>query len=188
MAQEDDLDLDMDGGGDAPKSKSKSKLLIIILVVVLLLGISAAATLTLTGVLSGDEEAVAAMEAQAGGKSGKNGKAKGLAKTRLPLNYIPLDPPFVVNFSGDTDIRFLQITIEVGTRDPGAVESIKEQRPAIRNSLVMLFSSQDPYVLNTREGKEKLRADTLSEIQQVMKGETGSASVENVFFTSFVMQ
>ena len=184
MAQEDDLDLDMEGGRNAPKSKSKSKLLIIIVVVVLLLGVSATATLMLTGVLSDDDEA--AMQAQASGKSG-NGK-KNVAKTRLPLNYIPLDPPFVVNFSADTDIRFLQITIEVGTRDPGAVESIKEQRPAIRNSLVMLFSSQDPYVLNTREGKEKLRADTLSEIQKVMKGETGSASVENVYFTSFVMQ
>lgn len=185
MAQEDDLDLDTEGGEKAPKSKSK--LLIIILVVVLLLGVSATATLMLTGVLSGDDEAVAATEDQSGGKSDKDKDAK-KTKIKLPLNYVPLDPPFVVNFGGDTDIRFLQITIEVGTRNPEVVESIKEQRPAIRNSLVMLFSSQDPYVLNTREGKEKLRAETLSEIQKVMKEETGSTDVENVFFTSFVMQ
>jgi flagellar FliL protein len=183
MAQEDDLDLDMEGGEEAPKSKSK--LLIIILIVVLLLGVSATATLMLTGVLSSDDETLAATETSSGGKSDKNAKT---LKTKLPLNYIPLDPPFVVNFSGDTDIRFLQITIEVGTRNPEAVEAIKEQRPAIRNSLVMLFSSQDPYVLNTREGKEKLRAETLSEIQKVMKDETGSKGVEKVFFTSFVMQ
>jgi flagellar FliL protein len=94
----------------------------------------------------------------------------------------------VVNFSGDSDIRFLQVTVEVGTRDPEAVERVKEQRPAIRNSLVMLFSGQDPYVLNTREGKEKLRTDALSEIQKVMKAETGKPAVESVFFTSFVMQ
>lgn len=189
MAQEDDLDLDMEGVEEAPKSKSK--LLIIILVSVLLLGVSATATLMLTGVLSGDDEELAEAETQSGGKSDKNAnntKDKKAKKTKLPLNYIPLDPPFVVNFSGDTDIRFLQITIEVGTRNPEAVETIKEQRPAIRNSLVMLFSSQDPYVLNTREGKESLRAETLSEIQKVMKEETGSAGVENVFFTSFVMQ
>jgi flagellar FliL protein len=183
MAQEDDLDLDMEGGGEAPKSKSK--LLIIILIVVLLLGVSATATLMLTGVLSSDDETLAATGTSSGEKSDKNAKK---LKTKLPLNYIPLDPPFVVNFSGDTDIRFLQITIEVGTRNPEAVETIKEQRPAIRNSLVMLFSAQDPYVLNTREGKEKLRAETLSEIQKVMKDETGSVGVEKVFFTSFVMQ
>jgi flagellar FliL protein len=180
MAQEDDLDLDTEGVVEAPKSKSK--LLIIIVAAVLLLGVSGAATLMLTGALSGDE---AAMDGQA--KAGK-GKAKETAKARAPLNYVPMDPPFVVNFSGDTDIRFLQVTIEVGTRDPDMVELVKEQRPAIRNNLVMLFSNQDPYALNTREGKEKLRSEALGEIQKVMKQETGKAGVESVFFTSFVMQ
>ena len=52
----------------------------------------------------------------------------------------------------------------------------------------MLFSSQDPQALNTRDGKEKLRDETLSEVQKVLKRETGSPGVENVFFTSFVMQ
>jgi flagellar FliL protein len=183
MAQEDDLDLDTEGVAEAPKSKSK--LIIIIVAVVLLLGVSGAATLMLTGVLSGDEPA---MDEQAQAGKGKDARAKETAKARAPLNYVPMDPPFVVNFSGDTDIRFLQVTIEVGTRDPDMVELVKEQRPAIRNNLVMLFSNQDPYTLNTREGKEKLRSEALGEIQKVMKQETGRAGVESVFFTSFVMQ
>jgi len=183
MAREDDLDLDIEGGAEAPKSKSR--LLILIVVVVLLLGVSATATLMLTGVLSGDDAAVSEQVA-AGARTGGN-QAK-VAATRAPLNYIPLDPPFVVNFNSDSDVRFLQITVEAGTRDPEAVERVKEQRPAIRNSLVMLFSSQDPAALNTREGKEKLRADALVEIQKVMKAETGKPGVESVFFTSFVMQ
>jgi len=185
MAKEDDLDLDIDGGEDeAPKSKSK--LLIIIVIAVALLGISGAATLMLTGALSGDDETVAEESAEDGKKS-KKGKNK-QKQAKAPLNYVPLDPPFVVNFSADTDIRFLQITVEVGTRNPAATEQIKEHRPAIRNSLVMLFSSQDPVALNTREGKEQLRAETLSEVQKVLKEETGSPGIENVFFTSFVMQ
>jgi flagellar FliL protein len=52
----------------------------------------------------------------------------------------------------------------------------------------MLFSGQEPSVLNTREGKEQLRTDALAEIQKVMKAETGKPAVESVFFTSFVMQ
>ena len=183
MAQEDDLDLDMDGGEEAPKPKSK--LLIIIIVVVLLLGVSATATLMFTGILSGDDEVVAE-ESESGSKSDQK-KAK-QKKARAPLNYVPLDPPFVVNFSGDTDIRFLQVTLQVGTRDPSVVELVKEHRPAIRNSLVFLFGSQDPAALNTREGKEALRDQALAEIQKVMKSETGSAGIDSVFFTSFVMQ
>jgi flagellar FliL protein len=42
--------------------------------------------------------------------------------------------------------------------------------------------------LNTREGKETLRNQTLAEIQKVMTEETGDAGVDSVFFTSFVMQ
>lgn len=184
MAQEDDLDLDVDGTQE-PAPKSKSKLIIIIAIVVVLLGVSAAATLMLTGVLAGGgDEEVAAEDAADKGK-GKDAKAK---KAKAPLSYVPMDPPFVVNFSGDTDIRFLQITVEVGTRVPGVIELVKEHRPAIRNALVMLFSSQDPYALNTREGKEALRGEALTEIQRVMKDETGDAGVENVYFTSFVMQ
>ncbi|MFQ5643763.1 MAG: flagellar basal body-associated FliL family protein [Thiogranum sp.] len=182
----DDLDLDLDDG-DQPPSGSKSKLLIIISLVVLLLGVSATATLMLTGILSGDDEEVSAEQGKADSKAEKSRKDK-KKKAKAPLNYVPLDPPFVVNFTADTDIRFLQITVEVGTREADAVEQIKEHRPAIRNSLVMLFSSQDPYTLNTREGKEQLRSQTLSEIQKVMKEETGDSVVESVFFTSFVMQ
>jgi flagellar FliL protein len=182
MAQEDDLELDIDGRG-APKPKSRSKLLIIITVAVLLLGVSATATLMLTGILSGDQDGIVAGQADGDSKAGKKQK-----KTKAPLNYVPMDPPFVVNFNADTDVRFLQITVEVGTRNPDAVDLVKEHRPAIRNALVMLFGNQDPDALNTREGKETLRSETLAEIQQVMKEETGDAGVESVFFTSFVMQ
>ncbi|NIA01272.1 MAG: flagellar protein [Planctomycetia bacterium] len=190
MAKEDDLDLDLDEGAE-PAKKSKSKLFIIIGVVVLLLGVSGTATLMMTGMLSGDDEELAAEQSGTDGKAGKNkkgGKEKKVKKVKAPLNYVPLDPPFVVNFTADTDIRFLQITLEVGTRKPEVVELVKEHRPAIRNALVMLFGSQDPYALGSREGKEKLRAETLSEIQNVMKEETGEPGVEKVFFTSFVMQ
>ena len=75
MAQEDDLDLDLDMEGAEEAPKPKSKLLIIIIVVVLLLGVSATATLMLTGMLSGDEEVVAA-EPESDGKSGDKKTAK----------------------------------------------------------------------------------------------------------------
>jgi len=182
MAQEDDLELDVDGGV-AQKPKSRSKLLIIISVVVLLLGISATATILLTGVLSGDPEDTVGEQTD-----GDNKTAKKQRKAKGPLNYVPMDPPFVVNFNADTDVRFLQITVEVGTRNPEAVDLVKEHRPAIRNSLVMLFGNQDPDTLNTREGKETLRSETLAEIQKVLTEETGDAGVDSVFFTSFVMQ
>lgn len=188
MAKEDDLDLDIDG--DEPEPKSKSKLIIIIALVVVLLGMSAVATLMLTGVLGGDEEVVAEeTDGKAAKKSEKKAKAKAKArKAKAPISYVPLDPPFVVSFSGGTDVRFLQLSLEAGTRDPAVAEQIREHRPAIRNNLVFLFKAQDPAELDTREGMEKLRAETLAAIREVLKAETGKPGVENVYFTSFVMQ
>jgi flagellar FliL protein len=185
MAREDDLDLDIDGSEQAAP-RSRSKLLIITVAVVALLMVSAAATLALTGIL--DNEGSVVEQSGSASEAGTVSSTAKQSQARAPLNYVPLDPPFVVNFSAATDIRFLQVAVELGTRDPSAADSIKEHRPAIRNSLVMLFSSQDPVELNTREGKEKLRSETLVEVQKVLKQETGSARVESVFFTSFVMQ
>ncbi|MND09812.1 flagellar basal body-associated protein FliL [compost metagenome] len=52
----------------------------------------------------------------------------------------------------------------------------------------MLFGAQKPADITTREGKEKLQADVLAEMQKIMKEETGKPSVDAVYFTSFVMQ
>jgi len=47
--------------------------------------------------------------------------------------------------------------VETMTRDPPTLEMIKNNEPAVRNDLVMLFSSQDNASLLSPDGKEKLR-------------------------------
>ena len=104
-----------------------------------------------------------------------------------PPNYIPLDPAFVVNLEG-ADTRFLQVQVQMMTRDPKGGEELKVHEPRIRSALLMLFSQQQPQDIATREGKEKLQADVLAEIQKIMTEETGKPLVEAVYFTSFVTQ
>lgn len=176
---EDDLDLDTEGAAEAAP-KSKKKTLLLIGVAVLLMAVSAGAAVFLTGMLGSKDQPAASAE-------GEDAEAE-VVEAKQPLNYIPLDPPFVVNFGEDSDVRFLQVTIELGTRDAGVVDLIREHSPALRNAVVLLLSSQDPSTLSSREGKEKLRADTLAEVQGVMQEEVGKDAIDNVFFTSFVMQ
>ncbi len=107
---------------------------------------------------------------------------------KTSMTYIPLDPPFVVNFGPGSTVRFLQVTVELGTRDADAVELIRNNRPAIRNNLVFLFSDQDASVLETREGKSRLREDALSEARRVIQEEGGKDGIDTIYFTSFVMQ
>lgn len=103
-------------------------------------------------------------------------------------NYMALDPAFVVNLEDPDDARYLQVEIQVMTRESVALDLVKAHMPRIRNSLILLFGQQKTSDLATREGKEKLQAAALAEIQKVMQVETGKPVVEAAYFTSFVMQ
>jgi flagellar FliL protein len=103
--------------------------------------------------------------------------------------YFKFDPAFVVNFGGEGSARYLQVMVEAMTRDPPTLEMIKNNEPAVRNDLVMLFSSQDNATLLSPDGKEKLRNATLEAVRKIVAAEGGDPkSVENVYFTSFVIQ
>lgn len=105
-----------------------------------------------------------------------------------PKIYHELHPNFVVNFQNPNKAQFLQVSVQVMARSEDTIDATKQHMPAIRNSLVMLFSSQDAQGLRSREGKEKLREDVLAEVRKVLEEQTGEPGVEQVYFTSFVMQ
>ena len=130
-----------------------------------------------------------------GGKSDKaeakedGEKKEGEEEHKLPAQYVKLDPPFVVNFEAKGLMRFLQVTVEVMTRDPVTAEIMTKNNPMIRNDLIMLFGNQQYESISTREGKDKLRAEALATVAKIIDAEGGEGKkVEQLFFTSFVMQ
>ena len=106
-----------------------------------------------------------------------------------PPLYVPLDPPFVANFQGDQQVRFLQVTAQIMTHDQKTVEALKASDPIIRNDLLLLFSNQKATDIATNEGKEKLRAAALDTVRKVLAANDGKPEkVDAVLFTTFVMQ
>jgi flagellar FliL protein len=152
------------------------KVILLAMVVVVLVGAAVATTLLVTGAFAGKASAK-------GGDPGKTAAAEA-----VPPTYIDLDPPFTVAFGERDSPQFLQTKISLTTRDPEVQNTIEANMPAVRNSLVMLLSSQNPDDLRTREGKEKLRAQALKEIQKIVKKYTGTTGIDQVLFTSFLMQ
>jgi flagellar FliL protein len=158
----------------APVAPAKSKMLIILLCSVLAAGAAGAGVFFLT---QGDDEKVKSEEAH----ETKDAKA--------PPVYVKFDPPFVVNFENKGMMRFLQVSCEVMTRDPITADLIKQHDPKLRNDLLMLLGGQTYETISTREGKEKLRGEALKTVAEVIAAEGGkAASVEQLYFTSFVMQ
>ena len=134
-----------------------------------------------------EEEAPAAAEEGATKKKGKGKNKK--AEKKEPALYVKLDPPFVVNFEAKGIMRFLQISVELMTRDPQTVDLLTQHEPMIRNNLLMLFGNQNFDKINSTEGKEALRTEALKSISDSLKGEGAKPNkVEQLYFTSFVMQ
>lgn len=111
------------------------------------------------------------------------------AKIPAPAQYFPLDPAFVVNLNNaSSGAQFLQVEIQLMTRDPAALEILKQQAPGIRAKLLMQLSQVNADSLTTLEGKETLRKQALDSVKTMMTAETGKPIVEDLVFTSFVMQ
>ena len=107
---------------------------------------------------------------------------------KAPPQYLAFDPPLVASLEDKGSIRFLQVTVELMARDEKVIAAVESHMPVIRNNLLMMLGGQTVSSLSNREEKEKLRKQALAEVQKIMKGNTGEAGVEDLYFTSFVVQ
>lgn len=103
------------------------------------------------------------------------------------VGYIELKP-FIANFGGPGKTRFLkcEITIQVGTED--AHHAVNHHMPHIRNDLVFLLSAQTDADVATVEAQQTLAKKGLQLVQKLLVEEEGEAMVNDLFFTSFVVQ
>jgi flagellar FliL protein len=176
----------------------KSKLLIIIAAAVLVLGAGGGGAWFFMHKNAADEEATAdsGEGEHADAKANKKDKAKGkkdkkgkAAEPKLPAIYVEFNPPLVVNFDAKGVMRFLQVGMQVLTRDHDTSELIKLHDPKIRNNMLLLLGSQTYDSISTMEGKEALRKKALETITKIVDDEGGEGKkVEDLYFTSFVMQ
>ncbi len=127
---------------NAPAKSSKKLLIIIIAAVVVLGGGGAGAWFAFGGK----------------GEEAKDAEAEHAEpEAKLPAQFVALDPPFVVNFGPGSSARFLQIAVQLMTRDPHLVEFLHSNNPIIRNDLLLLFGNKQVEEVSTNEGKEALR-------------------------------
>ena len=148
-------------------------------------------TQALTTKLAEREAAKAAAAAEAEANGGEEAAADDEEEAEeeelaAPL-YTPLNPPLIVNFADDEN-GFMQIEVQVMARDKIVIDAVKANSPAIRNALLMLYGGKTREDVINREGKEKLRAETLAEVKRIVEPYTHDAEVEDVYFTSLIAQ
>lgn len=183
MAEEEDNEEDIEA---KPKGSALAKISLFIILPLFIIG-GVIGGLYFAGIFGDDTAIIADADAAEDGEE-DDGESEEDDAPPAPALYIPISPAFVVNFVDGGKARFLQITMEVMTRDPQVTAHIKTHLPAIKNNLVMLFSSQSYEDISTLEGKETLREEALTVVQEILEEETGDPGIETVYFTSLVMQ
>jgi flagellar FliL protein len=166
-----------DAAAAAPPKAGKKRLIMIAAAAVVVLGGGAGAYFAFAGK----------------GEDAKDKKAEHAEKAeqaeKLPAQFVALDPPFVVNFEAGAAARFLQVAVQLMTRDPHMVEFLEKNSPIIRNDLLLLLGNKHVEEVSTNEGKEALRAAALEAVRKIAVAEGHKAEdLEAVYFTSFVMQ
>lgn len=149
----------------------------------LLIGIAVGITLVLVG---GDEPSPEDTE-EVLDEEGDEEDEEGAADSSV---YHEFHPNFVVNiFDKSTDrTRFLAIDLAASAPEQADIDALKKHMPAMRNDLIMLFSSQDVDQLHSVEGKETLRKQTLEVVRKVMEQKYGEPAIDDVYFNKFVIQ
>ncbi len=105
--------------------------------------------------------------------------------------YIPLKPPFVVNYGGKGRLKYLKAELSVRVASNIEASYVRHHMPMIRNNIVLLFSRQNDEDIDTQEGKELLRQAALEEIKLIIAEEQGEDTREGIvdlYFNNFVIQ
>lgn len=180
MADDDNENVEENEGGGG-----KKKVILLAIIGVVLIAISIGGTFFVMKMLAPEPE-TAAVELDADGNPIAAEEEQ--EETKKPAIYYPLKPPIIVSFNARGRQRFMQTEVSLMTRDDDVVDAIEIHMPMIRNSLVLKFGGQDYEELQTEEGRELLRQESLKELQDIMQLELGKPGIEKLLFTNLVMQ
>lgn len=152
--------------------KSFKAIIIGAVVVLLAIGISVSATLYF---LSGQQPEGAEAESQE------------TVDAIAPVTYFRFDKPFITSIAQGEQSRYMQVFLAVAVRDPAVEAALETHLPLLRSRLLTQLGSADFLTLQTEEGRQALRADSLQVINEVLATE-GAPAAERVLFMNFVLQ
>ena len=149
---------------EVPTKKSKLKLIIIAIAVLLI--------------------AVGGIFGYSKFNKGKEKKAE-ISKTDKASIVLPLNS-FVVNLMDKQGVgkRYLKVTMGLEINKEEDKLLIENHNAQLRDTVLLLLSSQSLKEINTMEGKLELKQNLLSRMSQIL----GDAVVRRIYFTEFVVQ
>lgn len=174
-------------GGDGGGKKSPMMLIIIIVVLILLIIIGAVvAVLLMSG---GEEEQVQQQQQVEQSQQNTPSKKKTYARKEAAKSFIEMGPifpleTFTVNLLSESGRRYLKVEMSLELSGEEVAVELDTTQPAVRDIIIKLLSSKSLEEISTAKGKEKLKDQIIEALNARLK----DGSIENIFFTKFVVQ
>ena len=106
---------------------------------------------------------------------------------RYQASYYTIEQAFTSNL-GDSD-GFLQVGLGVSTfYDDKVLDRLKANEIPIRSAVLLTLAEQDAQAITTPAGKAGLKRQLKKAINDVLVQREGFGGVDDVYFTSFVIQ
>jgi flagellar FliL protein len=104
-----------------------------------------------------------------------------------PVQYVEIDNAFTSNLT-DTG-RYLQLRISVSTKNgEPVVAAIEAHKPALISTVLSVLGELSEIDVADRPAKDKLRARLKAAINQALAAKGVAGGIDEVFFTSLVVQ
>jgi len=191
---------------EAPKKKGKLKGVLMMLVMAVVFaggGVGAGMYAAGAGLAGGHEKAVEEdpnapkLVPKEGAAEERHGEKQTLPigletdaspdPTKYKASYYTFEQPFTSNLR-DSD-GFTQIGLGASTfYDQKVLDNLKDNEMPVRSAILMVMSQQDSFTISTPEGKLKLQKELKDAINDVLKQRTGFGGIDNVYFSSMVVQ
>ncbi|HEX4739493.1 MAG TPA: flagellar basal body-associated FliL family protein [Allosphingosinicella sp.] len=106
---------------------------------------------------------------------------------KFEASYYPLHDNFTANLRDGG--QFVQVGLGVSTYyDQRVLDAVKLHEMAVRSAVLLTLNNQSAATLSTPQGKEQLKDQLRKAINDVLKKKEGFGGIDDVYFTSLVVQ
>lgn len=123
-------------------------------------------------------------------KAPEEGTEEQAEETPKATIYVAMEPAFVTHVGAATgNLTYLKADVTLRASTAEAEAAIEAHMPRLRHEMLMLLNGQEDLDrLTSPEGKQALREQAKERVNSVLAEQQTGAEIEDVLFTSFVVQ
>ena len=105
------------------------------------------------------------------------------------MGYFTLAPDLTTNLVTQGErLGYIQIRVDILVADNRELPNLEHHNPQIRNALVEVLGQQPEQRIKSLAGREEIRKECLTAVNELLLAETGKTLAVDLLFTKYIYQ